>query len=283
MNYINCKDVNLPSDMRKAVEFWARNTVGHIETLLNLKGTTSAVMQPYFSAELETLLRSFKKISSLYSEGETRRLPSKPQLLFAENRRLINLLERIKFEGFGGYPYLQQTIFHYIYEQRYINAIFGVQNETRGLITVRFSPMGSYPLVCIYNQMYFWSVIGAMHPSLMMGNEKFYRSASLHTRDYLTEITNRFNSVCFSLSSLKKPPTRDELEKVFCTFRELNSDFLRFLKIIKTGERGVFAVGAPTDMPQSFYKSLDHIIGEHTLVKKLCETMGESFGLHCSI
>ena len=74
MNYINCKDVNLPSDMRKAVEFWARNTVGHIETLLNLKGTTSAVMQPYFSAELETLLRSFKKISSLYGEEETRRL-----------------------------------------------------------------------------------------------------------------------------------------------------------------------------------------------------------------
>ena len=95
MNYINCKDVNLPSDMRKAVEFWARNTVGHIETLLNLKGTTSAVMQPYFSAELETLLRSFKKISSLYGEEETRRLPSKPQLLFAENRRLINLLERM--------------------------------------------------------------------------------------------------------------------------------------------------------------------------------------------
>ena len=61
-------------------------------------------------------------------EEETRRLPSKPQLLFAENRRLINLLERMKFEGFGGYPYLQQSIFHYIYEQRYINAIFGISN-----------------------------------------------------------------------------------------------------------------------------------------------------------
>ncbi len=277
MNYINCKDVSLPADMRKAIEFWARNTVGHIETLLKLKGPTAAVMQPYFSEELESLLKSFKKASALYGGKDACRLPVKPQLMFAENRRLINLLERMKFEGFGGYPYLQQTIFHYIYEQRYINAIFGVPNETRGLITMRFSPMGSYPLVCIYNQMYFWSVIGAMHPSLMMGNERFYRSASLRTREYLTEITNRFNSVCFSLGSLKKPPTSAELQKVFCVFCSLNSEFLRFLMLIKAGGGGVYAAGAPTDMPQSFYKSLDHIIGEHTLVKELAETMGERF------
>lgn len=277
MNYINCKDISLPEDMKRTVEFWARNTVGHIETLLRLKGPTATVMQPDFSSELEDLLKSFKKITSLYGGEDTVRLPAKPRLLFEENRRLINLLERIKFEGFGGYPYLQQTIFHYIYEQRYINAIFGIPNETRGLITVRFSPMGSYPIVCIYNQMYFWSVIGAMHPSLMMGNDKFYRSASLHTREYLTEITNRFNAVCFNLSRLKKPPTIAELKKLFEVFCRLNSEFLRFLKVIRSGKGGVYAAGAPTDMPQGFYKSLDHIIGEHTLVKELCETMTESF------
>ena len=47
--------------------------------------------------------------------------------------------------------------------------------------------------------------------------------------------------------------------------------------LIKAGGGGVYAAGAPTDMPQSFYKSLDHIIGEHTLVKELAETMGERF------
>lgn len=274
MNYINCKDICLPEDMRKAVEFWSANTVGHIETLLKLKGTSAAVMQPYFTKGLEESLYSFKKISRLYG-GDNQKLSTKPQLLFAENRKLINLLERMKFEGFGGYPYLQQTIFHYIYEQRYINAIFGVPNETVGLITVRFSPMGTLPLVCIYNQMYFWSVIGAMHPSLIMGNEKFYRTASLHTREYLTEITNRFNSVCFNLSSLKKPPERAELKKVFEVFCALNSEFLRFLKLIKAGGSGIYAAGSPTDMPQSFYKSLDHIIGEHALVKELSIAMAQ--------
>lgn len=274
MNYINCKDICLPEDMRKAVEFWSANTVGHIETLLKLKGTSAAVMQPYFTKGLEESLYSFKKISRLYG-GDNQKLSTKPQLLFAENRKLINLLERMKFEGFGGYPYLQQTIFHYIYEQRYINAIFGVPNETVGLITVRFSPMGTFPLVCIYNQMYFWSVIGAMHPSLIMGNEKFYRTASLHTREYLTEITNRFNSVCFNLSSLKKPPERAELKKVFEVFCALNSEFLRFLKLIKAGGSGIYAAGSPTDMPQSFYKSLDHIIGEHALVKELSVAMAQ--------
>lgn len=277
MNYINCKDICLPADMRKAVEFWATNTVGHIETLLNLKGTSAAVMQPYFSKELEGLLQSFKKISVLYKSEDAFRLPAKPQLLFSENRRLINLLERMKYEGFGGYPYLQQTIFHYIYEQRYLNAIFGAPNEARGLITVRFSPIGGYPFICIYNQMYFWSVIGAMHPSLMIGNDRFYRSASMHTREYLTEITNRFNLICFKLSGLKKPPVKLELKPVFEEFCRLNSEFLRFLRRIKENGGGIYTAGAPTDMPQGFYKSLDHIISEHTLVKELTETMCERF------
>ena len=276
MNYINCKDICLPEDMRKAVDFWSANTAGHIETLLKLKGASAAVMQPYFTKELKELLIRFKKINALYREKDAFRLPVKPQLLFSENRRLINLLERMKYEGFGGYPYLQQTIFHYIYEQRYINAIFGVQGENRGLITVRFSPIGNYPLVCIYNQLYFWSVIGAIHPSLMMGNDRFYRSASLHTREYLTEITNRFNAVCFNLSSIKKPPKSAEIQKVFEVFCALNSEFLDFLKLIKSGGVGVYASGAPTDMQQSFYGSLDHIIGEHTLVKGLCGNMALS-------
>ena len=277
MNYINCKDTCLPSDMRKAVEFWARNTVGHIEFLLRLKGSSAAIMQPCFTKELENLLNSFKKISALYSNEDAFRLPAKPQVLFSENRKLINLLERMKCEGFGGYPYLQQTIFHYIYEQRYINAIFGVQNESRGLITIRFSPIGSFPFICIYNQMYFWSVIGAIHPSLMIGNDRFYRSASMHTREYLTEITNRFNLICFKLSELKKPPVKADLKPVFDEFCRLNLEFLRFLKAIKEKGGGIYTAGAPTDMPQAFYKSIDHIIGEHTLVKELCDTMCERF------
>ena len=277
MNYINCKDACLPADMRKAVEFWSANTVGHIETLLMLKGSSAAVMQPYFTKELENSLISFKKINALYKNEDAFRLPAKPQVFFSENRRLINLLERMKYEGFGGYPYLQQTIFHYIYEQRYINAIFGVQNEAHGLITVHFSPIGSYPFVCIYNQMYFWSVIGAIHPSLMIGNDKFYRSASLHTREYLTEITNRFNLICFKLSELKKPPVKAELKPVFDKFCRLNLEFLRFLRLIKENGGGIYTAGLPTDMPQTFYKSLDHIIGEHTLVKELCEAMCERF------
>ena len=277
MNYINCKDTCLPSDMRKAVEFWARNTVEHIESLLRLKGSSAAIMQPCFTKELENLLNSFKKISALYSNEDAFRLPAKPQVLFSENRKLINLLERMKYEGFGGYPYLQQTIFHYIYEQRYINAIFGVQNESRGLITIRFSPIGSFPFICIYNQMYFWSVIGAIHPSLMIGNDRFYRSASMHTREYLTEITNRFNLICFKLSELKKPPVKADLKPVFDEFCRLNLEFLRFLKAIKEKGGGIYTAGAPTDMPQAFYKSIDHIIGEHTLVKELCDTMCERF------
>lgn len=273
MNYINCKNNLLPSEMRKSVAFWANNSVGHINSLLNLPLGTTAVMQKEFTCELNDLLKSFKKISTMYNGEDLSGLPVKPDFLFKENRRFINLLERMKFEGFSGYPYLQQTIFHYIYEQRYINAIFGISNSGQGLITVRFSGIGNYPFICIYNQVYFWSVIGAMHPSLMMGNEKFYHLASGNTRNYLTEITNRFNHICFKLSNLKKPLKDTELEPVLSEFCKLNLDFLRFLYAIKAGSAGIFISNNSKDIPESFYKTLDHIIGEHTLVKELCESL----------
>ena len=99
----------------------------------------------------------------------------------------------------------------------------------------------------------------------------------MHTREYLTEITNRFNLICFRLSALKKPPAKNELKPVFDEFCRLNLEFLRFLKAIREKGGGIYTAGVPTDMPQSFYKSLDHIIGEHTLVKELCDTMCERF------
>ncbi len=267
MNYINCKNTLNPVDMRKSVAFWAQNTVEHIASLKKLPGSTSAVLYPDFTAELDSLSSSFKKISELYHSKEDSRLPAKPDFLFKENRKLINLLERMKFEGFGGYPYLQQSIFHYIYEQRYINAIFGITNTGQGLITIRFSGMGNYPFICMYNQMYFWSVIGAMHPSLLIGSEAFYRTASVRTRNFLTEITNRFNSVCYALSSLKKPIERQELAAVFKRFQKLNTEFLNFLSELKSGSGG--------ELPQSFYETVNHMWQEHTLVKELNDTMAE--------
>ena len=123
-----------------------------------------ALSEDEITKELTNLNESFKK-------GE------RPLAYYQEflrlNTALINLLERIKFEAFSGYPVMQQSVFHYIYESRYTNAIFGVKNTVGNvLITNYFLPFLNNGLSCFYNQMYFWCIIGSMHPSLLMGNLK---------------------------------------------------------------------------------------------------------------
>ena len=85
MNYINCKNTLNPVDMRKSVAFWAQNTVEHIASLKKLPGSTSAVLYHDYTAELDSLSSSFKKISELYHSEHESRQPAKPDFLFKEN------------------------------------------------------------------------------------------------------------------------------------------------------------------------------------------------------
>ena len=269
MNFINCQN-NLSNEvMIKAVTFWSENSYQHITSLLKSTQGTTAVLQPYFKEELQELYEEFKRINQMYKNKNGRLIP-KPAVFFKINGRFINLLERIKYEGFSGYPILQQSVFHYIYEQRYINAIFAVNNPVGNvLITEYFLPFQNYTYSCIYNQMYFWCIIGSMHPSLLMGNNAFYNAINGYSKEFLTDVCNSFNKIAFNLSQIKKPVKKGALSEIFLEFKELNSAFLEFLKLVKTNNPRIFMNPQNVRLSEAFYSTVEHMINEHTLVDEI--------------
>ncbi len=277
MNFINCSNQLSPDIFRKTVAFWSENSYQHISSLLKSPQGTTAVLQNEFKEKLQDYYKKFKEINDLY-KTENSRLSIKPEQFFNLNQNFINLLERIKFEGFSGYPILQQSVFHYIYEQRYINAVFGMKNSVGFvLITEFFAPFSSYPLSCIYNQMYFWSIIGAMHPSLLLETNAFYNAINGYSKEFLTEITNNFNKVNFRLSSCHKPIKKTALKEIFEDFQNINLSILDFLLLVKSNNPKIYSYPASVNLSEQFYNKVEHMIKEHTLVKEINKNIQQTF------
>ena len=276
MNYINCKNDLTPELLRKTIVFWCQNSIQHISSFLSAIRGSGAVLNEEFLREIKEIDLVFKSIYSEYS-SDKKPLPSRPLILFKTNARFIALLERIKLETVSGYPIIQQSVYHYIFEQNYINAIFGVTYpQQTPLITVKFAPF--YNNNCIFNQMYFWAVIAAMHPSLLLNNSDFAAALNGYSREYLKETVNNFNTVCFRLSSLNKPNNKKELSKIFENFRQLNNSFLSFLISAQKGSPKIFTATLKPSFSESFYKGVQHMIDEHTLVRELCDGLSEMLG-----
>jgi len=268
MNFINFSGNSSPELLRKTVVFWSENSFQHISSLLKSPSGTTAVLQPFFREQLKSFYEQFKAINQDFKE---KNMPNSSYVGFLRlNQSFISLLERIKYEGFSGYPVLQQSVFHYIYEQRYINAVFGNKNMVGNvLITAYFLPFLNQSMNCFYNQMYFWSIIGSMHPSLLMGNNTFYNAINGYSKEFLTEVCNTFNRINFNLSSLKRPMKRNNLTEIFEEFMHLNCAFLDFLKLIKQNSAKIFISPSVIRLSADFYAAVDHQIAEHTLVDEI--------------
>ncbi|MBO5211268.1 MAG: hypothetical protein J6B80_05000 [Clostridia bacterium] len=271
MNYINCQNSLSPALMRKTIIFWCENSIQHIASLLSAFKGSGAVLSDEFMHEIKEIELIFKSIYDEYSSDKTN-LPTRPAILFKTNTRFVALLERIKFEAVSGYPILQQSVYHYIFEQNYINAIFGISvPQNSPLITVKIMPF--YNNNCVFNQMYFWSVIGSMHPSLLLNNSDFAAAINGYSREFLRDTANGFNNVCFRLSTLYK--NKKELTKIFEAFRQLNSNFLAFLISAQQGSARVFASTSKPSLSDGFYRASQHMINEHKLVSELCDGIAE--------
>ncbi len=268
MNFINCGAQASPELMRKTVIFWSENSSQHITSLLRSPNGTTAVLQDYFKEQLKTYRDRFNMVNEGFRQNN---MPlSKYQEFLRLNMGFINLLERIKFEAFSGYPVLGQSVFHYIYEGRYINAVFSAKNPMGNVIlTLHFAPFLNQNFGCFYNQMYFWSIIGAMHPSLLMGNNAFYNAINGYSKEFLTQVTNDFNFLNFKLSSLKKPAKKNSLLPIFEEYSYLNQSYLEFLRETRQNSPKIFVSPLVSRLPTAFYEGVDHQIAEHTLVSEI--------------
>lgn len=278
MNFINCAGNQSPELIKKAVIFWSENSAQHINSLLRSAVGTTAVLDEEFKVQLRTYSEMFIRIkealnglqndSSLYTK------------FLRANTGFINLLERIKYEAFSGYPILQQSVFHYLYEGRYVNAILGYKNLVGNvLVTTYFLPFLNRTAECVYNQIYFWSIIGSMHPSLIMQNNAFYNAINGYAKEFLTGICNSFNNINFALSSLKKPVKKMGLGVVFKEFSSLNNDYLEFLKAVKQTNPKIFTLPSAVRLSASFYGAVDHQIAEHTLVTEINQNIEKILGV----
>lgn len=117
--------------------------------------------------------------------------------------------------------------------------------------------------------MYFWCIIGSMHPSLLMGNNAFYNAINGYSKEFLTEICNKFNLIAFNLSSLKKPIKKLAILPIFEEFKALNASFLEFLKLVKTNNPRVYINSQNLRLSEAFYATVEHMIKEHTLVDEI--------------
>lgn len=273
MNYINCQNNISPALMRKTIIFWCENSVQHISSLLSAFRGSGAVLNDKFMREIREIELIFKSIFEEYSSDKTN-LPARPAILFKTNTRFIALLERIKCEAVSGYPILQQSVHHYIFEQNYINAIFGVMVPQQApLITVKFAPF--YNNNCIFNQMYFWSVIGSMHPSLLLNNGDFAAALNGYSKEFMRDTVNGFNNICFMLSDIPKSSNKKELLKIFKNFQQLNINFLNFLESAYNGSARVYTSTTSQRFSDNFYKGARHMIAEHRLVCELNESIAQ--------
>ncbi len=273
MNYINCQNNVSPALMRKTIIFWCENSIQHISSLLSSFRGSGAVLNEEFIREIKEIELIFKSIFDEYSSEKTN-LPARPAILFKTNTRFIAVLERIKCEAVSGYPILQQSVYHYIFEQNYINAIFGIMMpQQTPLITVKFAPF--YNNNCIFNQMYFWSVIGSMHPSLLFNNSDFAVALNGYSKEFLRDTVNGFNNICFMLSDIPKSSNKKELLKIFKNFQQLNINFLNFLESAYNGSARVYTSTTSQRFSDNFYKGARHMIAEHKLVCELNESIAQ--------
>ncbi len=117
--------------------------------------------------------------------------------------------------------------------------------------------------------MYFWGIIGSMHPSLIMGDNSFYNAINGYSKEYLTGVTNSFNNLNFRLSALKKPIKKSALSQLFKEFSYLNNNYLEFLKDIRKNSPKIFTTPMISRLSSNFYEAVDHQIAEHTLVSEI--------------
>lgn len=266
MNYLNCKDRILPGDMKLAAAFFSGLSADHAELLLE-----SGKLAAPFYQETENARDRFSELKQSYSSPET---AARPDALLNQNRKFIELLEKMKFEACGQ-PLFRQKVFHIICEQRYINTAFGTRQNACGMISVAFRPLQSFPLTCLCNQMYFWGSSAAEHPEQLLCHEDFKSIINGKTAERLLRISRCFTELCFETAAVNPPLRTAAVTELFIRFNQANNEFLGFLLHAKSGSPAVYSRSPAGMLPRAFYSELRHITSEHRHIKTLCETAEE--------
>ncbi len=280
MEFISCNNRLGNEVVSNTLKFWSQNSFQHIDVLLNSYKGTGAILHVHFQKEFTRLFDEFQDIfKSLEWMSNTQNLKRKLNSFLNSNKQFITALERLKFEGFNGYPQLYQTVNHFIYEQEYVNQIFrklsGNNRMLRENSSVVFNTIFNRKLYdkgvlyCIYSNVYFWSIIGAEHTSIIATASPEEDALPQQTKNLLMEFRNNFNKINYMLSTIYPKLTRKNLYNVYSKFNTLNDRFLILLKNFQTRNSDIFPESIKTKLPPLFFDVLQHLIDEHKYIKSL--------------
>lgn len=262
----------------ETIRYFAKNSFQHIDVLFSQTQTSEVTLYDNLNNELKKLYKSFKMI---YYDLE--KVNSDTNIYFTlkkflkTNDKFVILLERLKFEGYNGHPALYQVIYHVLYEQMYIKEIFRPLMYTRDIqpknvvINSEFRKMslGTNPIDCIYGQLYFWSLIGAEHPSIIMNiSIDETNQLPMKTINKLKNTTKRFNNINYNLSEIYPKLNSDNLSSILYKFVELNNEFITLLNELAINSQ-YMPINMKIHLPKLFFNLLEHITYEHIYAKDL--------------
>lgn len=271
MNIVNPNFLFTPQVVQQMLVFCSQNSYQHINALLGSYSGTGAELNSSFENALRKINADMQNIYSQALAGTGNQQLTRNFL--SSNDALINLLERIKFESFNGYPILLQNTFHYLYEQRYFKLLFlDTQNSYNVLITTKFNaePKLSKTYL-LYNNLYFFAIIAALHAGTLLHNKQFIHVTSPEVKKTLIDYANSFNSLDYSLTSQRQAMTPAILNGILAKFKPLNEGMLGLLNNIKERSPKIFQSTSYVTLPQSFFDGIDHMIAEHDMMKKASE------------
>lgn len=258
------------------IRYFAKNSFQHIDVVYNQTNISEATLHETFNTNLKKLYKSFQEIyDELGIVNRDTNIYYMIKRFLRANDRFIVLLERLKNEGYNGYPVQHLILYHIIYEQMYIKEIFRPLMYTREIqpqnvvinSAFRRIGLGTNPLDCIYGQLYFWSIIGAEHPAIIMnidteGNQFF----STKTINKFKNVIKDFNKITYNLSEIYPNLSIDNINIILKKFIALNKDFINILNQLKAS-----LPYQEKRFSKIFISIIDHIINEHIYAKELTD------------
>ncbi len=278
MDFINCCNTFTDSLIINTIQFWSENSYEHIDVLLHGYEGSGAILQVSFQEKLQELYDSFQRI---YQKSNCTHTSKQIKLLLKQflalNQDFLFLLQRLKFEGFNAYPILYEIVYHVIYEGQYVADLFRplgfIVNKPNSSVVINTTyKTNTYiqtNMECIYNNIYFWSLIGAQHTSIIATISPLENDLPQKTKALLTDYANSFNSINYQLSTIYCRLNRNNLMTSFYEFITTNSNFLGLLETINTNDNPLFPTEIKTKLPPLFYKILNHLIKEHTYIQTI--------------
>lgn len=258
------------------IKFWSKNSFEHIDVLLNAYKSTKASM--HFEKELKRLFKEFKDVHSNIGK-QTFPMGNNIYIdkFLKSNNKLIVILERLKFEGFNGYPVLYEIAYHFLYEAKYINNVLNNHIYSQDyphsvIMTIKYAKSPHMGLNWLYNQLYFWSLISAEHPSLLINiTKKESTTIDKNVKERFINCTNGFNNINYMLSSIHKNMNETNLLPIKKEFMSLNNEFIKLLKDFKENLDKYLPEDVIKSLPDLFYGTYQHILDEQKYAKDLLE------------